>query len=130
MAKSSAWEDIRRVEMMRALGDLLRMRAMMAPIAVIVLPALFWSEPAIWRRVLLLGVLPIMLLVIVIEAVRARRGQLGAAAAGGNAAVMFAALLPTMAITGGIESPAAPALLIMIVLAGVLASARAARWLW
>jgi signal transduction histidine kinase len=127
MAETTAWEEIRRAEMLRALADLLRKRAVMAPIAIVVISLLVCVESAMWRRGVLLCVVPVMIAVLAVEAVRARRGTLSSSSAGVNAGLMMGGLLPALVATGGIESPGAPAMLIMIVLAGVLASAAAAR---
>lgn len=107
MLELPRFEDLREDEVSKMLGDFLRMVIVMTPLSVIVTLAFVLTESAVWR-VSTFTAMVVALTVTAIVLVRARRRGRTLTMRPSVLAIMAAAQLVGVVITGGVESPFIP----------------------
>ncbi len=116
----AGYDELQRSEFTRIFGRIVGVRMYIAPVvASLVLLLAVW-EPAPWRRVVLLTLPLVMLTVSITELVRYRRAGMGPHALELNLLLAVFGQLTVSFVTGGVESPAMPVMLVLTLLLGLV----------
>jgi signal transduction histidine kinase len=116
------YEEIHRTELARLFGKVMDARLYVAPVVALAALALGFSEPAVWRRVVLSLVALAMIGVSVLEQWRFQRRGMGARSADFNIAVGVVGQALGSAATGGLESPLLPLMVVIAFIVGMIST--------
>ena len=114
------YEEIHRSEFARIFGRVVGARLHVAPVVALLAVGLVCLEPAPWRRAALLVVAGAGIAISLFEARRYRRQGMAPRAADLNLAAGALGQLIVTAVTGGLESPFLPLMLILSMFLGMI----------
>lgn len=129
MRTPAAFEEIQRQEMSRLFGVLARGRLLLIPLLVGFLAWLWWIDPGGWRTAVLLIFVPVMTLVFVAELRRWQRRGLSRHAIDRNLGIAVVGILVVSTVSGGLESPFLPIMVVVTVAIGMFGTPAWATWL-
>lgn len=113
------YEELHRTEFARLFGLMVGLRLSFAPlVAGVALWVALW-EPTPWRRATLVGVAALMMLGSAFEALRFRRQGMAPGAVRANLSAAIVGQLTASAVTGGLESPVLPLMLLLALVASL-----------
>ena len=114
------YEEIHRSEFARIFGRVIGTRLYIAPVVATFVVGLALWEPTPWRRAILIGVAAAILFISLFEAWRYRRRGMAARAADLNIGLGVLGQLIGSAVTGGMESPFMPLMLLLSIFVGMI----------
>lgn len=129
MRTPAAFEEIQRQEMSRLFGLFTRARLALIPILLGFLAWIWWIDPGGWRIAVLLVVVPALTVIFVAEFRRWQRRGLSRHAIDRNLGIGVVAILTIATVSGGLESPFLPIMVIVTVAIGLFATPAWATWL-
>lgn len=129
MRTPAAFEEIQRQEMSRLFGLLARARLALIPVLVGFLAWVWWIDPQGWRLLVLLAFVPAMTAVFVLELRRWQRRGLSRHAIDRNLGIAVVGILVISTVSGGLESPFLPIMVVVTVAIGLFATPAWATWL-
>jgi two-component system sensor histidine kinase HydH len=127
--RTPAFEEIQRQEMSRLFGLFTRARLFLIPTLLLLLGGMWWLEPGGWRMAVLLVFIPVFAVVFVAEFRRWQRRGLSRHAIDRNLGVAVVGLLTIATVSGGLESPFLPIMVIIAFILGLFATPAVATWL-
>jgi two-component system sensor histidine kinase HydH len=127
--RTPAFEEIQRQEMSRLYGLFTRARLFLIPTLLLLLGGMWWLEPGGWRMVVLLVFIPVSGIVFVAEFRRWQKRGLSRHAIDRNLGVAVVGVLTLCTVSGGLESPFLPILVIIAFILGLFATPAVATWL-
>jgi two-component system, NtrC family, sensor histidine kinase HydH len=129
MRTPAAFEEIQRQEMSRLFGLLARARLFLIPVLLLFLGWVWWIDPGGWRIAVLLIFVPAMTLVFVLELRRWQARGLSRHAIDRNLGIAVVGILTIATVSGGLESPFLPIMVVVTVAIGLFATPAWATWL-
>ncbi len=129
MRTPAAFEEIQRQEMSRLFGLFTRARLFLIPTLLLLLGGMWLLEPGGWRMAVLLVFIPVFAVVFVAEFRRWQRRGLSRHAIDRNLGVAVVGLLTIATVSGGLESPFLPIMVIIAFVLGLFATPAVATWL-
>jgi signal transduction histidine kinase len=129
MRTPAGFEEIQRQEMSRLFGLFTRARLFLIPTLLLLLGGLWWLEPGGWRMAVLLVFVPIFTAVFVGEFRRWQKRGLSRHAIDRNLAIAVVGILTICTVSGGLESPFLPIMVIITFVLGLFATPAGATWL-
>jgi two-component system, NtrC family, sensor histidine kinase HydH len=129
MRPPAGFEEIQRQEMSRLFGLMTRARLGLIPALLAYLAWVWWIDPTGWRTAVLALFIPVATGVFVFEFRRWQRRGLSRHAVDRNLVLAVVGVLVISTVSGGLESPFLPVLLVVTVVIGVFAAPALATWL-
>jgi two-component system, NtrC family, sensor histidine kinase HydH len=129
VAQPAGYQEIQRQEMSRLFGLFTRARLALIPTLVAFYGWVCWAEPVRWRIIVLAIAVPVLASVFVIEFRRWKKRGLSPHAIDRNLAVAVVGVLTIATVSGGLESPFLPVMLVVTVAIGLFATPAVATWL-
>jgi two-component system, NtrC family, sensor histidine kinase HydH len=126
MPRGPGLEELRRDFINRFLGHIFAVRLIFVPLAVLVLSTAVITDAAPWRIAALGAIFTVLSVLSVVELLRHRRGEVGPAGVWANLLAMAFLQAGAIVVTGGVESPIAPAMSLLTVWMVLFAPARVA----
>jgi two-component system sensor histidine kinase HydH len=123
------FEEIQRQELSRLFGLFTRARLALIPALLVLFAWTWWVDPTRWRIVILAVAVPVLAAVFVIEFRRWQRRGLSRHAIDRNLVVGILAIVTFSAVSGGLESPFLPVMVVLTVAIGLFGSPAVATWL-
>ncbi len=123
------FEEIQRQEMSRLFGLFTRARLTLIPALVVLFAWTWWVDPTGWRIIILAVAVPVLAAIFVIEFRRWQRRGLSRHAIDRNLVVGILAVVTFSAVSGGLQSPFLPVMVVLTVAIGLFGSPAAATWL-
>jgi len=125
----AGFQEIQRQEMSRLFGLFTRARLALIPTLIAFYGWVVWADPVRWRIVVLAVAVPVLVVVFVYEFRRWRQRGLSPHAIDRNLAVAIFSVLVISTVSGGLESPFLPVVLMVTLATGLFASPAVATWL-
>ncbi|MBK9518111.1 MAG: HAMP domain-containing histidine kinase [Anaeromyxobacter sp.] len=129
MRAPAGFEEIQRQEMSRLFGLFTRARLVLIPTLLAFLAWVWWVDPQGWRSYLLSVAVPVLIALFVFEFRRWRRRGLSPHAIDRNLGIAVSGILVISTVSGGLESPFLPVMLVVTVAMGMFATPALATWL-
>jgi signal transduction histidine kinase len=123
------FEEIQRQEMSRLFGLFTRARLTLIPALVVLFAWTWWVDPTGWRIIILAVAVPVLAAIFVIEFRRWQRRGLSRHAIDRNLVVGILAIVTFSAVSGGLQSPFLPVMVVLTVAIGLFGSPAVATWL-
>jgi signal transduction histidine kinase len=123
------FEEIQRQEMSRLFGLFTRARLALIPALVVLFAWTWWVDPTGWRIIILAVAVPVLAAIFVIEFRRWQHRGLSRHAIDRNLVVGILGIVTFSAVSGGLESPFLPVMVVITVAIGLFGSAAVATWL-
>jgi signal transduction histidine kinase len=116
MDNARRYEDLRRIELMRAVSDMFRWRLRAAPLSLGVATLVAIFDTVVWRRFALILAVILVASVSLWQYRRDKRGETREADLPINIFAITVVQLAIIGVTGGLESPLFPAVFVMTLL--------------
>ena len=129
MRAPAGFEEIQRQEMSRLFGLFTRARLMLIPTLLAFLAWVWWVDSQGWRTYVLTVAVPALIALFVFEFRRWQRRGLSPHAIDRNMGIAVAGVLVISTVSGGLESPFLPVMLVVTVAMGMFATPALATWL-
>jgi len=129
MRTPAAFEEIQRQEMSRLFGVFTRARLFLIPTLLLFLGWIWWLEPGGWRMAVLLVFIPVFTAVFVVEFRRWQKRGLSRHAIDRNLGIAVLGILTVSTVSGGLESPFLPIMVVITFILGLFATPAVATWL-
>ena len=129
MRPPAGFEEIQRQEMSRLFGVMTRARFALVPALLAFLGWVWWIDPTGWRTAVLACFIPLAIGMFVFEFRRWQRRGLSRHAIDRNLILAVVGVLVISTVSGGLESPFLPMLLVITMIIGIFASPALATWL-
>jgi signal transduction histidine kinase len=129
MRPPAGFEEIQRQEMSRLFGLFTRARLLGIPALLAFFAWVWWIDPSGWRTLVLVIFIPLAVVAFVVEFRRWQRRGLSRHAIDRNLAIAVVGIITVTTVSGGLESPFLPVLLVVTVAIGLFASPAVATWL-
>jgi signal transduction histidine kinase len=129
MRLPAGFEEIQRQEMSRLFGVFTRARLALIPTLLAFLAWVWWIDPTGWRTVVLALFIPVLATVFIFEFRRWQRRGLSRHAIDRNLAIAVIGIVMVSTVSGGLESPFLPVMLVVTVTIGLFATPALATWL-
>jgi signal transduction histidine kinase len=123
------FEEIQRQEMSRLFGLFTRARLALIPALVVLFAWTSWVDPTGWRIIILAVAVPVLAAIFVIEFRRWQRRGLSRHAVDRNLVVGVLAIVTFSAVSGGLQSPFLPVMVVVTVAIGLFGSPAVATYL-
>jgi len=129
MRPPAGFEEIQRQEMSRLFGVMTRARFALVPALLAFLGWVWWIDPTGWRTAVLATFIPLATGMFVFEFRRWQRRGLSRHAIDRNLILAVVGVLIVSTVSGGLESPFLPMLLVATMIIGIFATPALATWL-
>ncbi len=129
MTPRDGFEEIQRQEMSRLFGLFTRARLSLIPALVVLFAWTWWVDPTGWRIIILAVAVPLLAAIFVIEFRRWQRRGLSRHAIDRNLVVAVASIVTFSVVSGGLESPFLPVMVLVTVAIGLFGSPAVATYL-
>jgi signal transduction histidine kinase len=123
------FQEIQRQEMSRLFGLFTRARLALIPALVVLFAWIWWVDPTGWRIVILAVAVPVLAAIFVIEFRRWQRRGLSRHAIDRNLVVGILAIVTFSVVSGGLQSPFLPLMVVLTVAIGLFGSPAVATYL-
>jgi two-component system sensor histidine kinase HydH len=127
--RPAGFEEIQRQEMSRLFGLFTRARLTLIPALVVLFAWTFWVDPTGWRILILAVAVPLLAGIFVFEFRRWQRRGLSPHAIDRNLVVGVLSIVTFSVVSGGLESPFLPVMVLVTVAIGLFGSPAVATWL-
>lgn len=129
MTPRNGFEEIQRQEMSRLFGLFTRARLALIPALVVLFAWTWWVDPTGWRIIILAVAVPVLAAIFVFEYRRWQRRGLSRHAIDRNLVVGILAMVTLSSVSGGLESPFLPVMVVLTVAIGLFGSPAVATYL-
>jgi signal transduction histidine kinase len=116
------FEEIQRQEMSRLFGLFTRARLSLIPALLVLFAWTWWIDPTGWRIIILAVAVPLLAAIFVIEFRRWQRRGLSRHAIDRNLVVAVLAIVTVSIVSGGLDSPFLPVMVLVTVAIGLFGS--------
>jgi two-component system, NtrC family, sensor histidine kinase HydH len=123
------FEEIQRQEMSRLFGLFTRARLALIPALVVLFAWTWWVDPTGWRIIILAVAVPLLAAIFVFEYRRWQRRGLSRHAIDRNLVVGILGVVTLSVVSGGLQSPFLPVMVVLTVAIGLFGSPAVATWL-
>ena len=123
------FEEIQRQEMSRLFGLFTRARLALIPALVVLFAWTWWVDPTGWRIIILAVAVPVLAAIFVFEYRRWQRRGLSRHAIDRNLVVGILGVVTLSVVSGGLQSPFLPVMVVLTVAIGLFGSPAVATWL-
>ncbi len=122
MTARDGFEEIQRQEMSRLFGLFTRARLSLIPALLVLFAWTWWIDPTGWRIIILAVAVPLLAAIFVIEFRRWQRRGLSRHAIDRNLVVAVLAIVTVSIVSGGLDSPFLPVMVLVTVAIGLFGS--------
>ena len=129
MSPRDGFEEIQRQEMSRLFGLFTRARLALIPALLVLFAWTWWVDPTGWRIIILAVAVPLLAAIFVFEFRRWQRRGLSRHAIDRNLVVGVLGIVTLSVVTGGLQSPFLPVMVVVTVAIGLFGSPAVATWL-